>query len=146
MRLYFDNNVYNRPFDNRNVPRNRIEARAVQELLVRIEAGEIELVSSFVVEEEHSRLSIPARREEVRRLMDLAQAFVALQPTIFERAHGLRGVGLAANDALHLAAAERAGADYFVTCDDKLLRKARSVETSVKVVLPTELLEEEESP
>lgn len=143
MRLYFDNNVYNRPFDDRSVPRNRIEARAVQELLGRIENGEIELVSSFVVDDEHSRLSFPARRKEVRRLMDLAQADIASHPAILERARGLRRVGFGEGDALHLATAEYAGVDYFVTCDDKLLRKARSVETTVNVVLPTELLEEE---
>ena len=143
MRLYFDNNVYNRPFDDRSVLRNRVEARAVQELLGRIENGELELVSSFVVGDEHSRLSIPARRKEVRRLMDLAQADVASHPTILERARGLRRAGFGEGDALHLAAAEYAGVDYFVTCDDKLLRKARSVETTVNVVLPTELLEEE---
>lgn len=143
MKLYFDNNVYNRPFDDRSVPRNRIEARAVQELLGRSEIGEVELVSSFVVEVEHSRLAFPARRREVRRLMDLAQAYVASHPAILGRASGLREAGLSANDALHLAAAERAGADYFVTCDDKLRRKALSIGTTVKVVLPTELLEEE---
>lgn len=75
--------------------------------------------------------------------MGLAGEYVASHPTIVERARGFEGVGLSANDALHLAVAERAGVDYFVTCDDKLLRKARGIETSVKVILPTELLEEE---
>lgn len=145
MKLYFDNNVYNRPFDDRSISRNRVEARAVEELVVRIENGEAELVASFVVEAEHSRLAVPARRSEVRRLMDLAQIYVAVRPDILERARGFRGAGLYANDALHLAVAEYAGVDYFVTCDDKLLRKARSVETTVRVVLPTELLEEESS-
>jgi len=145
LRLYFDNNVYNRPFDDRAISRNRVEARAVEELVVRIENEEAELVSSFVVEAEHSRLAIPARRREVRRLMDLAQAYVAAHPVILERARGFRGVGLYTNDALHLAVAEYAEVDYFVTCDDKLLRKARSVEITVRVVLPTELLEEESS-
>jgi hypothetical protein len=33
--------------------------------------------------------------------------------------------GIAALDAVHLAMASCAGADFFVTCDDKLLRKRR---------------------
>ncbi len=75
--------------------------------------------------------------------MDLAREHVASHPAIFDRVRGFEEAGLSANDALHLAVAEQAGVDYFVTCDDKLLRKARSIETSVQVILPTELLEEE---
>lgn len=56
MRLYFDNNVYNRPFDDRSIPRNRAEARTVEDLFERVISGDIELVSSFVVELEHSRV------------------------------------------------------------------------------------------
>jgi hypothetical protein len=42
-------------------------------------------------------------------------------------------------DALHLAFVSSAGADYFFTCDDKLLRKAKSLEESgAKPVSPTE--------
>ena len=143
MRLYFDNNVYNRPFDDRRILRNRHEARAVQELLGRIETGEVELVSSFIVEAEHYRLALSARKKEIRALMNLARGYVAPQTAIFERARDLEKAGLAPNDALHFAAAERAGADYFVTCDDKLLRKARRIQSLTKVVLPPELLEEE---
>lgn len=33
--------------------------------------------------------------------------------------------GIAAMDAVHLAMASCASADFFVTCDDKLLRKSR---------------------
>ncbi len=46
-------------------------------------------------------------------------------------------------DALHLASAIIAEADYFCTCDDRLLRKATSFDTiSTSVVSPTELIME----
>ncbi|MBA2442702.1 MAG: hypothetical protein H0V53_09895 [Rubrobacter sp.] len=46
MRLYLDINVYNRPFDNQRISRNRVEAQVVLELLERVENEEISLVSS----------------------------------------------------------------------------------------------------
>lgn len=49
MKMYFDNNVYNRPFDDWSIPRNRAEALTVLELFGRVETGQVDLVSSFVV-------------------------------------------------------------------------------------------------
>ena len=46
-------------------------------------------------------------------------------------------------DALHLAFASASKVDYFCTCDDKFLRKAKSLEgLKIKVVSPTELVME----
>ncbi len=61
---------------------------------------------------------------------------------ILQRARALESVGLKGRDALHLAAAEHAQVDYFVTCDDKLLRRARRIGSSVRVASPPELSEE----
>jgi len=46
-------------------------------------------------------------------------------------------------DALHLAFASASKVDYFCTCDDKFLKKAKSFdEINTKVVFPTELVME----
>jgi predicted nucleic acid-binding protein len=51
--------------------------------------------------------------------------------------------GLKPLDALHLAFASASKVDYFCTCDDKFLRKAKSLEgLKIKVVSPTELVME----
>lgn len=43
-------------------------------------------------------------------------------------------------DALHLALAEAAGEDYFCTCDDKFLKKAKAMtDLKTKAVSPIEL-------
>ena len=54
----------------------------------------------------------------------------------------MESLGLKGRDALHLAAAENARVNYFVTCDDKLLRRARRIGSTVRVVSPLELSEE----
>ena len=46
-------------------------------------------------------------------------------------------------DALHIALAETGNADYFCTCDDRLLRNARKVkDLMVKVINPVDLVQE----
>jgi len=46
-------------------------------------------------------------------------------------------------DALHLASAEIGHADYFCTCDDKLLKKAVSMQDlKTRFVSPIELIKE----
>jgi predicted nucleic acid-binding protein len=143
LRLYFDNDVYNRPFDDRSIPRNRAEARAVEQLFEKIVAGDLELVSSFVVEVEHSRLAESVRRERVGDLIELARGYVGPGAEISPRTAELEGMGFGRGDAMHLAAAELSGSDYFVTCDDKLLRRARRIGLPIPVVSPLELLREE---
>jgi predicted nucleic acid-binding protein len=141
VRLYFDNNVYNRPSDDLSVPRNRNEAQAVEELLARVEAGEITVISSFVVEFEHSLSPAGVRREDVGALIaGTTGEFVSERPEILQRARTLKDAGIDDQDALHLAAAEYAGVDYFVTCDDKLVRRAAGAK--VAVVSPLDLVEE----
>jgi predicted nucleic acid-binding protein len=142
LRLYFDNNVYNRPFDDLDVPRNREEAEVVGEALRKIRAGEITLISSPVVEFEHSLSPPGLQRRAAGVLIELAKEFVELDPDVVRRAGSLEKAGLGGRDALHLAAAERARVDYFVTTDDKLLKRARRIGTAVRVVSPLDLLRE----
>jgi predicted nucleic acid-binding protein len=51
--------------------------------------------------------------------------------------------GIRPLDALHLALAESGNADYFCTCDDKLLQNSKRVaDLMVKVVNPVDLVQE----
>ena len=46
-------------------------------------------------------------------------------------------------DALHLSSAVETEADFFCTCDDRLLRRARAADTGrTRVVSPLELVTE----
>ncbi len=63
--------------------------------------------------------------------------------TIEKRAKQFELAGIKPLDALHLASAEVAKADYFCTCDDKFMRKAKRLgNLNTKVVSPTELVME----
>ena len=86
-------------------------------------AEAIELVSSSILVYENSRNPLLLRQRWVERWLQLAQSYQELNEAIAERAQELVQQGLGAMDALHLACAEAAGSDYFLTCDDRLIRR-----------------------
>ncbi|MBN1316986.1 MAG: PIN domain-containing protein [Anaerolineales bacterium] len=83
------------------------------------------------------------RRDFGLEILENAGDFILLSERIESRAREFNKLGISPLDALHLASAEDSQADYFCTCDDRLLKKARAINNlRIKVVLPVELIEE----
>lgn len=57
--------------------------------------------------------------------MALAADYRPVTPTIRERAVSLQETGIKSLDALHVATAEAAGAAWFITVDNRLIRNYR---------------------
>jgi len=123
VRICLDTSVLNRPFDDQTQPRIALENHALRTILQLIEAKEVELVNSAAIAYENSRNSSQPRRQWVERCLQLASQFQAINEGITQRAALLEGQGLGAIDALHVACAEASGCDYFLTCDDRLVRR-----------------------
>lgn len=76
-------------------------------------------------------------------LLNRASIFVRLTDEVEQRAKILERFGIKALDALHLAFAEAEKVDYFCSCDDRLVRKAKTLPNLVaKIVTPLELIQE----
>ena len=97
------------------------------------DAGELELVSSDIIDDELSQMPNEERRGKVELLIDSVSKRVSLSTAIERRAIELRKWNISPLDALHLASAEAARADYLLTTDDYLLRRARRHEEELKV-------------
>lgn len=83
------------------------------------------------------------RRRYVLNVLNKGDIFIQLNDDIKKRAKVLNTIGIKPVDALHLACAEAAGADYFCTCDDKFLKKAKMLKDNQTIaVSPLELIEE----
>jgi len=68
---------------------------------------------------------------------------IKLTDEIVILAKKLEETGIKPLDALHLSSAVVSGANYFCTCDDSFLKKAKTiVDLNVKVVSPIELVQE----
>jgi predicted nucleic acid-binding protein len=95
-------------------------------ILASVQSGNVALLSSEALEYELSRIPDAARRNEAMALLSLTAERLVISEEMELMSDLLERDGVAAIDAVHLAMASCAGADFFVTCDDKLLRKSRS--------------------
>ena len=144
MRLYLDNCALNRPFDNLRQPRIADEARAVSVLLDRVRDGADTMLDSSALRDEGRACPDGWRRAQVRRLRRLATTFQEVDESAALRTTRLMARGLSDFDALHIALAESAEADYLVTADDRLLKAVASMtDLRVKVVSPVDLVQKE---
>jgi predicted nucleic acid-binding protein len=86
---------------------------------------------------------LPIRQEHTRSVLAKAKSNVPVSNKEKNRAATLVAFGIRPLDALHIALAEAGNADYFCTCDDKLLRSAKRVkDLAVKVTNPVDLIQE----
>jgi predicted nucleic acid-binding protein len=141
MRVYLDCCSLQRPFDDKSQPRIAVEAEAVLVILALCESGRLELISSDALLFEIGRIPDQTRKDDALAILKIAKKTLELTAEFEELARRLGASGLKPLDALHLAFASASKADYFCTCDDKLLKKGKSFEgISTKVVSPTELV------
>ncbi len=104
---------------------------------------QLELLSSDALVYETEQCPLPIRKEHARAVLEQAKERVSLSSEARLRAEQLVELGFRPMDALHLALAELGQAVYFCTCDDRLLRRAKSIgHLRVKVVSPLELAKE----
>jgi predicted nucleic acid-binding protein len=105
------------------------------------------LISSTVVVYENSRNPHSLRRAWVEKVTYFAGEVQPVNETIRKRANYLEQQGLKAMDALHIACAEAAKADYFVTGDDRLINRyqpLKKADGALVVCNPTEFVRKTE--
>ena len=148
MKLYCDTNVYNRCFDEQDQLRIRLECTAIEGIYAMAEAGRLQLVWSFMLDYENSLNPHQDRKEWVELLSGLCTATILPSPVILTLARRLITLRkLKPRDALHVACAQFARCDYFITCDDALIQRAsRGARRSIhplKVINPVEFIRSE---
>lgn len=123
MRVYLDACCLSRLTDDQSQARIREEAEAVEQVLVGVRRGTVELLSSEALDDEVRRNPAMDRRVEAQTTLSLAVTSIKIDEDIALRAQSLVGLGYGPFDALHLAAAESAGADVLLTTDDRFLKR-----------------------
>jgi hypothetical protein len=82
------------------------------------------------------------RRTEIAQWAHRAVVNIAVSRQVVTRAHALTGAGFRPLDAAHLACAEAAACDRFLTCDDRVLRRTRRVRVGLRVQNPRDYVQE----
>lgn len=143
MRIYFDNCSLQRPLDDLTQPRIFLESQAVSEIFLACEIGRFSLIASEILEIELNEMPNPKRKKLARKILALATETILTTREIINRADQFEKRGFAAFDALHLALAEAAQVDYFCTCDDKFLKRAKAQnDLKIRARSPLELAQE----
>lgn len=142
MRIYIDLNCFNRPFDVQTQSRIANETEAVFEILQRVIEGRDDLVWSAVLDFENSQHPLTDRSKEIGKWENVATECIEIGEEVRLLSEKIRSKGVKDLDAAHLACAELAPSDYFLTCDDRLLRVAGRLDLNVKACNPVAYLEE----
>jgi predicted nucleic acid-binding protein len=133
MKVYLDLCVYNRPFDDQGQPRILVETVEFMFLLEKAINKEMTIINSFVLEYENSKSPLIDRRDKIEDFLKIASEYVRYSERLENRAEEIEKMGFMAMDALHIACAEVAKSDFFITCDDLLLRKGEANKDKLKV-------------
>jgi len=133
MKLYLDLCVYNRPFDHQGEERTALETSAFIYILEKIEKGIHTLVASEALLYENNKNLNEQRKFRVASYFHLAQEFIKIDNSDLERAKYLKRLGFADIDALHIGLAEKSRVDYFITCDDEIVKLYKKWRNSIKV-------------
>ncbi len=144
--VYCDTSALNRIFDDQSQPNIFLESSSMLVIFALIEKRIISILSSEVLTYENSRNPYSERQQFVSSVLQKARVIQTLNAGLAVKAGKMEDMGIKGIDALHLACAEKLNADYFVTCDHRIIR--RYAGSTVKVVSPGEftqrILHEEE--
>ena len=148
-KIYCDMNIYNRGFDDQKQYRIQLETIATGILLGEIELGYHSLFWSFILADENKRNPYQQRRQGIEimsRLCGENKIFASEEIKIL--ANKIQQLSSSKpKDALHIACAEYAKCDYFVTCDDRLVKTIQSnkekIGLSLVIINPVDLVRKE---
>ncbi|HNT73834.1 MAG TPA: PIN domain protein [Anaerolineae bacterium] len=139
LKIYLDNCVFNRPFDDQGQIRIKLETEAKLHIQSLIKQHRVVLVWSYILELENAHNPFVERSSAIKQWQRLAQVDVNETESLLSTAHSLQSLGFKSKDALHVACAMEAASDYFITTDDLLIKKARTVQ-GIRVINPLDFI------
>ncbi len=139
MRIYLDICCFNRPFDSQVELLVRLQTEAKLHVQEKIREGSLTLVWSAMMDIENIANPDLNRKSAIADWRQIAIADVAISPQVEALAETLVRLGVKPMDALHVACAIEARADYFLTTDKALLRKMAN-HSDIKVVDPVDFI------
>ena len=143
MKIYLDLCAIQRPLDTPNQIRIILESEAVLGIIAICDNGQAELLSSEALLYEGEQSTLEIRKEHTFAVLSRAKTVIEVTEKEKIRATQLMFFRITPLDALHVALAKSGDADYYCTCDDRLIRNLKKVkDLMVKVVNPIELVQE----
>lgn len=125
-----------------------LEALAIQAIQLSIEEGNVALIVSDALAYEISRNPYPECKAAAQSILKLASAYQPLTSEILSRGQQLESSSkIGRLDALHVACAETQQVDFFITCDDRPIKRYKGTMqlcNPIEFILLTTRMEESE--
>jgi predicted nucleic acid-binding protein len=144
MTVYLDNCMFNRPFDAQDILRVRLETEAKLHIQEQIKRQQLKLVWSYILDFENAQNPFAERRQAIACWRRLSFRDISVSPSVLTHARALVEHGIKAKDALHAACAIEAQCDYFLTTDDRLLKRL-TASTMIAAMNPVDFIKVLES-
>ena len=137
MKIYMDVCCLSRPFDDQSQDKIRFETEAIICILKRCDAsGDWKLIGSDIISLEISNNKDPVKKQKVSLLHYGVAEKIKYNAVIKQRAVEFRSFNVKLMDSLHLAVAEYASVDVFLTTDERLVKAAARTDIKVRVENP----------
>ncbi len=141
MKIYLDNCCFNRPFDDQLQLRILLESEAKLKIQENIRSGIFKLIWSYVLDYENNKNPFRERREQILKWRSYSEKDIEEDEGIIKTASMIKLYGIKKLDSLHIACAIKGNADYFLTTDDGVLKKAALVQ-NIKITDPIGFIKE----
>ncbi|PSF36654.1 PIN domain-containing protein [Aphanothece hegewaldii CCALA 016] len=133
--IYLDVCCLNRPFDDLEQERIKLEVEAVIIILNRCNLTEWELISSDIITLEIKQTPDLDKQKRLNQILSIANSKISFIEKIEKRAKELTTLGFKTFDALHIASAEEGNVNILLTTDDRFLRKSITYGNHLQVKL-----------
>ena len=133
MRIYLDICCFNRPFDDQSDLIVRLQTEAKLHVQEMVRQGALDLVWSAIMDIENSANPDLNRKVTIADWQQIGVVDMSVNELVEQKAIILSQIGVKPMDALHVACAIEARAEYFLTTDNALLRKMAKHD-SIRVV------------
>ena len=141
MRIYLDNCTFNRPFDDQNQLKIKLETEAKLFIQQGIVSGYYELVWSYILEYENAQNKFEDRRGVIYDWKSIAKIYCTENDKIIKYAESMKRLGVRTKDALHIACSVYSNSDYFITTDKQLFNLGLN---DIKIINPLTFLHDME--
>ena len=125
----------NRPFDDWSQDRVRLEGEAILSIIERIDRDQWQLIGSEAIAVELEKMKNLEKKSSILKLLELVTIQQNIDGVIVARSRELERFGFGLYDSFHLACAEAANADIFLSTDDRLLKNAVRHESQLAVTV-----------
>ena len=141
LRIYLDICTFNRPFDDQNQLKIKLETEAKLFIQQGIMTGSYELVWSYILEYENNLNQFDDRRNAIYDWKKIAKIHCIENDKIIEYAEKLAKLNIRTKDALHIACSVYSYSDYLITTDKQLYNLQLD---DIRIINPLNFLNEVE--